>query len=66
MPLDLDYDDADELIVEFGIKLKLNESTSYDYIEAIKLTDKNNWDGKVFTYRTDKTLLDDIYNNAVN
>lgn len=73
LPLDLEWlvdkqnsRNKEELVVEFEIKVKVNENTTYDYIKAIKTVDGNNWEGKVFTYRTDKTLLDDIYDNAQN
>ena len=38
----------------------------YSYVEAINSMKKSDWGGKVFTYRTDKNLLTDIYDNANN
>lgn len=65
LPLEVELD-GEDLTVKFDIKVKLKNGSYYDYIKAIKITDNNNWGGKVFTYRTDITVLDDIYNNANN
>lgn len=74
LPLDLTTDNNSKLLyekynkitVEYDIKVIKNGRVLYDYIEAInsRSEGKSKWRGKVFTYRTDKTLLDDIYDNS--
>lgn len=62
-------EEYDEITVKYDIKLKFGSGDAeYDYIKVInkRSNDGSNWGGKVFTYRCDKTLLDDIYDNANN
>lgn len=62
----MDEDFDDDLVVNFDIQVKVNNNISYRYNRARKITEGGNWGGNVFTYRTDKTLLDDIDNDAIN
>lgn len=64
------YEKYNEITVEYDIKVMKGNVELYDYIDAINHRSDSYggsaWKGKVFTYRCDKTLLDDIYDNANN
>lgn len=73
LPLDMyeeicDKVGADErVVVGFDMGLfNTNGTRIYSYVDAINSLKKSNWGGKVFTYRTDKNLLTDIYDNENN
>ena len=58
-----------DLIVQFDIGVTTVGGPSnqkFDYVKVINALNRSEWGGKVFTYRLDKTLLEDIYDNANN
>ncbi len=59
-----------DIVVNFDIYVEMPNGQRYDYIQVINSVnsrdDRSDWGGNVFTYRLDKTLEDDIYNNANN
>lgn len=54
------------IIINFDIGIVTESGKKYDYINVVNEVVGCNWGGNVFTYRMDKTLLEDIYNNANN
>lgn len=74
LPLDI-YDEIcdkvgknSDIVVNFEIYVNAVGSSAqrFDYVKTINYLNRSNWGGNVFTYRLDKTLLEDIYNNANN
>jgi hypothetical protein len=64
---DLLYEQYDKVTVKYNIEiLDKNGKSIYNYVKAQNTTNETDWGGRVFTYRTDKTVMTDIYNNATN
>ena len=55
-----------DIVVNFEIYVETSAGQRFDYVQAINYLNRSEWGGNVFTYRLDKTLLTDIYDNATN
>ncbi len=72
LPLDIYEEICDkvgrnsDIVVNFEIYVETSAGQMFDYVQAINYLNRSEWGGNVFTYRLDKTLLTDIYDNATN
>lgn len=75
LPLDIYEDICDKIgnnsdvVVNFEVYVNTVGGASaqrFDYVKVINYLNRSSWGGNVFTYRMDKTLLEDIYDNANN